>query len=506
LQVLRKAVGVILHSSYAKKLVSQFYPAAAESIELDVLPLVRALPLDQTRADARRKLGLPATAFVACSFGIVATIKLADRVLGCWMQSALRNDPDSHLFFVGYDLGSYGTQLTDLITENNLEGQVHFTGFCPPDIYRAYLDAADIAIQVRTLTRGETSAAALDCMAHGLPTVVNAHGSLAELPSDAVLRLPDQFSNAELLGAMEELQRDAARRAALSERARFYAATHLSPWHSASEYHASIERFYATGRQALISKTLLQLQRDIGPDRQEEDLLPAIRTLSRNIPVPPAQRRLLVDVSALCEPNGKPGAERTLRAILHGLLASPPGEFRAEPIHASSNGRGYQYARRFTLRFLDVPDDALDDGPLEFMARDIFLGLVLEPGVVSTQAELFSQARDLGVTLYFVLTDDLLETTFREALTDRFTDADDRWLTTIVTYADGVLVPSQTLADQLLVSIEDKNIRRMRCLKIGYCDLSPDGNDLETIETQAANASRLIDAIVKPDWYKTWKS
>ena len=42
--------------------------------------------------------------------------------------------------------------------------------------YQDYLTAADCAIQLRGLSRGETSAAALDCMAHGLPLIVNANG------------------------------------------------------------------------------------------------------------------------------------------------------------------------------------------------------------------------------------------------------------------------------------------------------------------------------------------
>ena len=59
--------------------------------------------------------------------------------------------------------------------------------------YKDYLSAADLAIQLRKNSRGETSRAVLDCMAAGLPVIVNAHGTAAELPDYAVYKLPDQF-------------------------------------------------------------------------------------------------------------------------------------------------------------------------------------------------------------------------------------------------------------------------------------------------------------------------
>jgi hypothetical protein len=76
------------------------------------------------------------------------------------------------------------------------------TDFAPREMYEKYLIAADVAVQLRTMSHGETSAAVRDCMGYGLPVIVNAHGAMAELPSDAVFMLPDEFSNNELKDAM----------------------------------------------------------------------------------------------------------------------------------------------------------------------------------------------------------------------------------------------------------------------------------------------------------------
>ena len=74
------------------------------------------------------------------------------------------------------------------------------TGRVDEATYRRWLEAADIAIQLRTSSRGETSAAIADCMAVGLPVIANAHGSAAELPPDALVLLPD-LADAAAIGA-----------------------------------------------------------------------------------------------------------------------------------------------------------------------------------------------------------------------------------------------------------------------------------------------------------------
>ena len=119
------------------------------------------------------------------------------------MRSSLAQDASVHLVFVGEnDGGAYGQHLLDKIRQARLQDRVRITGWADGETFRRYLAAADLAVQLRTLSRGETSGAVLDCMNHGLPTVVNAHGSLAELDPAAVWLLPDDFEDAELVEAL----------------------------------------------------------------------------------------------------------------------------------------------------------------------------------------------------------------------------------------------------------------------------------------------------------------
>ena len=57
-------------------------------------------------------------------------------------------------------------------------------------------------------------------MNYGLPVIVNANGSMADLDDEAVWKLPDEFSDEQLIEAMETLWRDDVRRRRMGERAR----------------------------------------------------------------------------------------------------------------------------------------------------------------------------------------------------------------------------------------------------------------------------------------------
>ncbi|MFM9735882.1 hypothetical protein, partial [Streptomyces niveiscabiei] len=70
---------------------------------------------------------------------------------------------------------------------------------------RRYLAAADMAVQLRTLSRGETSGAVLDCFNFGIPTIVNANGSMGDLPADSVVMLDDEFAIPDLVSAIDRL-------------------------------------------------------------------------------------------------------------------------------------------------------------------------------------------------------------------------------------------------------------------------------------------------------------
>ena len=243
LKILQYSRGVIVHSEYSRKL-AQYWYGEKFSHEWKVIPHLRA-PLDGNREEARRSLGIGPKDFLICSFGILAPTKLNDRLITAWNASTLRHDQRVFLIFVGDARNFYGQELQDFIHKNNFGNHIRITDRIGQRVYKNYLMAADLAVQLRSLSRGETSGSILDCMNNGLPVITNANGSFAELSSDAVWVLPDQFNDSELIKALETLYHDEKRRRELGKRAREIISFHHAPVDCAEKYAQGIEYFYS---------------------------------------------------------------------------------------------------------------------------------------------------------------------------------------------------------------------------------------------------------------------
>jgi len=171
--------------------------------------------------------------------------KLNERLLEAWLLSPLARDPRCRLVFVGEaHAGDYGAAIEAKILSSGLGDRISITGWADAEVFHSYLAGADLAVQLRANSRGETSAAVLDCMNHGLPTLVNAHGAFAELPAEAVWMLPEVFDDQALADAMTTLWLAPEQRRALGERAREVLGSAHSPETCAKQYVAAIEQAY----------------------------------------------------------------------------------------------------------------------------------------------------------------------------------------------------------------------------------------------------------------------
>ena len=196
LAVLQDASAVVVHSSHALELARSWYgPAAGRNWH--VVPLPRSAPAALSREHARRSLGIAPGAFVVCSFGFIDARKLSHRLLEAWRASSLAANPACELVFVGANHGgAFGQQFLESIKAADAGQRIRIAGWTDEKVYVEYLQAADVGVQLRADSRGETSAAVLDCMNYGLATIANANGSMAALPADAIWKLDDEFRTA----------------------------------------------------------------------------------------------------------------------------------------------------------------------------------------------------------------------------------------------------------------------------------------------------------------------
>jgi glycosyltransferase involved in cell wall biosynthesis len=100
---------------------------------------------------------------------------------------------------------------------------VEVLGEVQADEYGQRLAAATVAVQLRSATNGESSAAIGDCLAAGVPTVVTDIGANRALPDDAVVKVAPDVDAVALAKVLRELLGDESRRAALSAAAGRYA-------------------------------------------------------------------------------------------------------------------------------------------------------------------------------------------------------------------------------------------------------------------------------------------
>lgn len=403
LKILQQARGVIVHSEFARRLARAWYGPDADA-DWTVVPLLRIPSAQADRAAARRALGLAKDAFVVCSFGILGSLKLNHRLLAAWLASPLAADPRCRLVFVGQNEGGqYGADMARAIRQSPAAGRVTITGWTDGPTYRAWLAAADVGVQLRTQTRGETSAAALDAMNHGLATVVNAHGSMADLPDDAVWKLPDAFSDEELTEALATLWRDAPRREALSRRGRETILADYQPRRCATRYAEAIERAYHRGAAGL--PTLIDAIARIEPPLPPEDAEQIAAALDESFPLHPRPRRLYVDVSPWTAPDAQGKDASDALAALRELFLGEAGGWLVEPVIASSDGSRFRSARRFACRLLDIPDEWADDEPIEAALGDAFVALDASPEAAAGRQGAVESLRRLGVAIFASLED-----------------------------------------------------------------------------------------------------
>lgn len=481
IDILRYAQGVIVHSEYSRKLAEHWYAGSLPEA-CEVIPLLRCPADSVDRTIARRHLNIAPDSFVICSFGFLDSTKLNHRLLHAWIASKLSEDKRCTLIFVGENhSGDYGLQLLETIRSYGFEERVRITGFASPELFQHYLAAADMAVQLRTRSRGETSAAVLDCMNHALPVITNANGSMAELDPAAVWMLPDDFQDCALVEALETLWQATDRRRAMGQRAQRIIAEHHSPDECALRYHDAIERFHLNA-----TPTAPRLARDIasicGSSLADTDLLQLAASIDTSLPLPRAAKSLYLDITATCSNGLNTGIERVARALLLALLESPPTGYRIEPVYLSETGGTwhYRHASHYTLQMLGCPSTALSEEKVTPHSGDIIFGLDVS-GSMLIQAEragLYIRLRNRGVRTYFMV-HDLLPIRMPEVFPNGATQDFTEWAQSIA-QLDGIIGVTKHVADDYTAWMQETTNSQGERQKSFFIGWSHHGADLNS--------------------------
>ncbi|MFW6069868.1 MAG: glycosyltransferase family 4 protein [bacterium] len=224
------SLGLLVHSRY----VQQQLQAAGASCPIRRIPAPIALHQGTSR---RADLPWPRDALILASLGQMTAAKQLERALRAFARLRAQI-PLARYLIAGEALPE--VDLPRLLAELNLGDSVHVTGYVEAlDDFVDWLATADVVLNLRHPTLGETSATALRALAAGRVLVVNDAGWYAELPDDAVVKVPAQDDRA-LQYALESLAAQPQWRQELGQRARTYAAENHAPRQAATAYVAAI--------------------------------------------------------------------------------------------------------------------------------------------------------------------------------------------------------------------------------------------------------------------------
>ena len=192
-EVIRRAEIVVVHS----RLVAGSALRACPETDVVELPL-HVVPAPRTpREEACRALALPLDRPIAVTLGLLTPAKRVGKIL-----EALGSLPPERrpFLFVGGTVRA-DDPLRAAVRELGLERDVAFGGYLSEEDFWRAASAADLAVNLRHPTVGETSGAVCRLAGFGLPLIVSDAGWFRELPDAFATKVPVGPGEVEALAA-----------------------------------------------------------------------------------------------------------------------------------------------------------------------------------------------------------------------------------------------------------------------------------------------------------------
>lgn len=368
---------VIVHSTHAAEILALHYPMAADRVV--VLPQLRhaasgVKERGKHKAVARETLGVASNDIVIASFGHLGpnkqNIKLVQAVAS--LEADLKER--LHLVFVGKNAeDAHGKKIIREVDIAKMHGlNVTVTGHVDDATYESFLWAADVAVQLRIDSRGESSRAILDAFAFGLPVVANRHGSSMEFPQ-FIFRIVDAPGDAAAVArSVRDVILSTEAQAELAARA----STYLQEQHNPAALCGAIQKVLDRDAREVSAYTQLlrqyaQLITTVGDSR----LLHAVaQATARTFPSYQIRRRLLLDISgtlaSLSRGRAVTGIERAALRLASELL-SVRSEFDVRLVYLqASNSLSYRYVGHDLSDELGIDLLGSIDAPCVFQSCD----------------------------------------------------------------------------------------------------------------------------------------
>lgn len=205
-RVFDSASAVLLHSPWLLGKAESLHPDHRD--KLRVVPMgcsPRAIPVAEKTA-IRARHNLPGHALVFGSFGILHPSKGNVETIEAF-EHVLKQVPHALLIFVGKDLAD--GEARGRAEALGIDHRVRFLGRRDAPEFADLIAATDVGVCLRRPpTNGETSAALLDLLRHGVPTIATRTGTFGDYPTEVVRFVEPRNDRDGLVSAMLELAED----------------------------------------------------------------------------------------------------------------------------------------------------------------------------------------------------------------------------------------------------------------------------------------------------------
>ena len=356
LSLLQHSFGMIVHSEHAKSLMTDML-ASSETNMVVRIPLLKNVSKSISELKTSKK-----SCFYIMSFGIVNPPKLPHILIESFLKSSLCKE-NVRLVFVGQVETHYQDALLSMVPYAQ-KHKIEFTGRVSSKVFSELQGQADLVVQLRADSRGETSGVILDALSCGNPVIANRHGSLNEYPDDVVYKIPDVFEVDELSQALETLYENPTLRVSFSDKARLYIQTNHCPYNVALQYMQTIESFYQNNFLDQFKKVGLCL----GHHADLSEMLYENQVMTR--------KKLFIDISELVRIDLGTGIQRVDKKIIQHLFVCKQAKFNVFLCCFDAEIRCYRYAHKFTAQMFGM-DCSLHDAPIDFHHQDILFLLDL---------------------------------------------------------------------------------------------------------------------------------
>ncbi len=231
------SLALLVHSDYVRDLLRQ-HPTCPPVYRV---PFIDQLA-GQTITPLPRPAAWPPEAFILACAGEVTANKQLPLILQTVAQLR-QTQPQLYLLLIG--AVHEEVALPALLDQFNLHEAVISLGRVASETdFSCWMATADVIINLRQPTLGETSATAVRALALGKPLIVFDHGWYAELPDAACVKIPVGDGPA-LAQAITTLHHNQNQRQAIATAAQTYIQTHCQPEQVAEGYTTAVGQLFA---------------------------------------------------------------------------------------------------------------------------------------------------------------------------------------------------------------------------------------------------------------------